>query len=100
MEQAEELLATFFPPLPATIEDEGTQPQREPIHMPDLTIEEIERKVFELTWKDLRGWPPAMTSLQDSELPSNEKCKIIPLKKPERQLLAAKAWRPISLLSN
>jgi hypothetical protein len=48
----EELLTTFFPPLPARIEDEGTQPQREPIHMPDLTIEEIERKVFEAKpWK-------------------------------------------------
>ena len=52
MEQAEELLATFFPPLPTTIEDEETKPQREPVHMPKLTIEEIERKVFEAKpWK-------------------------------------------------
>ncbi|EED11555.1 conserved hypothetical protein [Talaromyces stipitatus ATCC 10500] len=52
MEQVEELLTTFFPPLPARIEDEGFQQQREPIHMPDLTMEEIERKVFEAKpWK-------------------------------------------------
>ncbi|EED19011.1 hypothetical protein TSTA_023460 [Talaromyces stipitatus ATCC 10500] len=47
IEQAEELLTTFFPSLLERIEDEGTQPQREPIHMPDLTMEEIKRKVFE-----------------------------------------------------
>ncbi|EEA25303.1 reverse transcriptase, putative [Talaromyces marneffei ATCC 18224] len=121
MEQAEELLATFFPPLPATIEDEGTQPQREPIHMPDLTIEEIERKVFEakpwkaagedglpaMVWRQL--WPVVrervfhifQTSLQDSELPSQwRNAKIIPLKKPAKDNYSlAKSWRPISLLS-
>ncbi|EED11595.1 conserved hypothetical protein [Talaromyces stipitatus ATCC 10500] len=52
VEQAKELLATFFPPLPVRIEDEGTQQQREPVHMPDLTLEEIEWKVFEAKpWK-------------------------------------------------
>ncbi|KAE8551008.1 hypothetical protein EYB25_007240 [Talaromyces marneffei] len=121
MEQAEELLATFFPPLPATIEDEGTQPQREPIHMPDLTMEEIEKKVFEtnpwkvsgedglpaMVWRQL--WPAVkervfyifQTSLQDSELPSQwRNAKIIPLKKLAKDNYSlAKAWRPISLLS-
>jgi hypothetical protein len=51
MEQAEELLDTFFPPPPAMIEDEGFQPQRRPIRMPELTMGEIEQKVFEA-----KGW--------------------------------------------
>ena len=41
-EQAEQLLATFFPPLPDNIEDEGDRPQRQPVPMPELTVEEIE----------------------------------------------------------
>lgn len=41
-EQAKELLSTLFPPFPADIEDEGSQPQRTPVHMPDLTMGEIE----------------------------------------------------------
>ena len=45
-DQAEELLATFFPPLPARIEAEGERPQRTPVPMPDLTLEEIEEKVM------------------------------------------------------
>ncbi|KAJ6437053.1 peptidyl-prolyl cis-trans isomerase-like 4 [Purpureocillium lavendulum] len=41
-DQAEDLLATFFPPLPAWIEAEGDRPQRAPVSMPDMTLEEIE----------------------------------------------------------
>jgi hypothetical protein len=52
VEQMEELLATFFLLLLTRIEDEGTQPQRELIYMPDLTIEEIKWKIFEAKpWK-------------------------------------------------
>ncbi|EAQ84812.1 hypothetical protein CHGG_08826 [Chaetomium globosum CBS 148.51] len=51
-EQAQELLTAFFPPLPARIEDEGQRPQRAPVHMPDLTMEEIEQKVLSAKpWK-------------------------------------------------
>jgi hypothetical protein len=41
-EQAEELLAKFFPPLPDNINNEGTRPQRAPVKMPAITMEEIE----------------------------------------------------------
>jgi hypothetical protein len=41
-EQAEELLAKFFPPLPDNINDEGTRPQRAPVEMPAIMMEEIE----------------------------------------------------------
>jgi len=41
-EQAEQLLATFFPALPENIEDEGDRPHRQPVLMPELTPEEIE----------------------------------------------------------
>ena len=41
-EQAEQLLATFFPALPGNVEDEGDRPQRQPVPMPELTVEEIE----------------------------------------------------------
>lgn len=51
-EQAEELLSTFFPPLPNVIEEESPRPQRAPLLMPPLTIEEVKDKVFAAkSWK-------------------------------------------------
>jgi hypothetical protein len=51
-EQAEELLAKFFPPLPDNIEDEGPRQQRAPVTMPKLTVEEVERRLWETkSWK-------------------------------------------------
>lgn len=120
-EQARELLATFFPPLPARIKDEGQRPQRAPVDMPDLTMEEVEEKVMSakpwkapgedglpaMVWKQL--WPVVkervlllfQTSLRDGDNPSQwRNAKIIPLKKPGKSdYTLAKAWRPISLLS-
>ncbi|KAJ0122830.1 Endo-1,4-beta-xylanase A [Fusarium oxysporum f. sp. albedinis] len=69
-EQAEELLAKFFPPLPDNIEDEGPRQQRAPVTMPDLTLEEVERQLWAtkswkapgedglpaIVWKQV--WPP------------------------------------------
>ncbi|KAH3938737.1 hypothetical protein HBH98_241500 [Parastagonospora nodorum] len=43
-EQAEELLCTFFPPLLSHIDDEGHRPQRVPIEMLTITLEEVERQ--------------------------------------------------------
>jgi hypothetical protein len=51
-EQAEELLAKFFPPLPDNIEDEGPRQQRAPVTMPNLTLEEVERQLWATkSWK-------------------------------------------------
>ena len=45
-EQADELLATFFPPLPEEIAEERPQPQRQSVSIPDITIEKIEHQLF------------------------------------------------------
>ncbi|KAJ3454423.1 hypothetical protein MRS44_018317 [Fusarium solani] len=120
-EQAEELLSAFFPPLPATIEDEGPRPRRREVAMPNLTMEEVEEKIMEakawkapgedglpaMVWKQL--WPVVKervmhlfhTSLGEGQLPDQwRSAKIIPLKKPDKgNYRIAKAWRAISLLS-
>jgi hypothetical protein len=120
-DQAEELLSTFFPPLPATIEDEDERPQCSAITLPQITLEEIEQRINAVkawkapredglpagVWKQL--WPVVKerilllfrTSLEKGELPSQwRNAKIIPLRKPGRgDYTTAKSWRPISLLA-
>jgi hypothetical protein len=120
-EQADELLAKFFPSPPDTIDDEGPRPQRAPIVMPSITIEETERQLFVakswkapgedgllvVVWKEI--WPAVKhhvlalfcALLEEGLLPSQWRhAKIIPLKKPGKEdYTIAKAWRPISLLA-
>ncbi|KAF6527788.1 hypothetical protein HZS61_008090 [Fusarium oxysporum f. sp. conglutinans] len=120
-EQAEELLAKFFPPLPDTIEDEGPRQQRAPVTMPDLTLEEVERQLWAtkswkapgedglsaIVWKQV--WPSVkhdvlaifQASLKEGVIPDQWRhARIIPLKKPGKDdYTIAKAWRPISLLA-
>ena len=120
-EQAQELMKTFFPPLPEEIEDEGQRPNRASIPLPPLTLEEVERQVLRAkpwkapgedglpaaVWKEV--WQVVKTrvlhlfrqSLDTGDIPHQWKqAKIIPLKKPNKgDYTKAKAWRPISLLS-
>ncbi|KAJ5264619.1 hypothetical protein N7505_007412 [Penicillium chrysogenum] len=121
MEQAEELLSKFFPPLPDNIDDEGTRLQREPVEMPAITLEEVERQllaakswkapgedglpaiVWKMTWPTVkyRVLERFQASLAEGSLPRQWRhAKIIPLKKPNKaNYTIAKAWRPISLLA-
>ncbi|KAF5973804.1 reverse transcriptase, partial [Fusarium bulbicola] len=120
-EQAEELLAKFFPPLPDNIEDEGPRQQRAPATMPDLTLEAVERQLWAtkswkapgedglptIVWKQV--WPSVkhdvlaifQASLKEGVIPKQWRhARIIPLKKPGKDdYTIAKAWRPISLLA-
>jgi hypothetical protein len=121
-EQAEQLLATFFPSLPENIETEGDSPQRTSVAvMPKLTVEEIEGCLMKTKpWKAAgedglpagvwrQVWPAVresvrclfQTSLDSGILPRQWKiAKIVPLKKPNKEdYTRVKAWRPISLLS-
>ncbi|KAM4055446.1 reverse transcriptase (RNA-dependent DNA polymerase) [Hirsutella rhossiliensis] len=81
-EQAEELLSTFFPPLPTRIEPE-----------------EIEEKVMAAKpWK--APGEDGLPAIVWKKLWHVVKHRIIPLRKPDKgDYTLAKAWRPISLLS-
>ncbi|KID81499.1 Endonuclease/exonuclease/phosphatase [Metarhizium guizhouense ARSEF 977] len=104
-DQAKELLRTFFPPLPPIVKDKPDGPQRAALVMPELTIEEVERKVMAakpwkapgddglpaMVWKEL--WPVVKErvlhlfrlSIKDGELPTQwRSARIIPLKKPDK----------------
>ena len=51
-QQASELLDSFFPPLPQLIAEEPTTATVAPIKDPELTLEEVKRKVFSAKpWK-------------------------------------------------
>lgn len=119
--QAEELLVTFFPPLPGTIEEEGDRPQRAAVAMSKLTEEKIESYLMRTKpWKaaredrlPTREWRQVwlavkagvryffQTSIDSGILPRQWKvAKIVLLKKLGKDHYSrAEAWRPISLLS-
>lgn len=106
-DQAEELLAKFFPSMPDNIDDEGTRPQRAPVEMPAITMEEVERQllaakswkapgedglpviVWKMTWPTVKHQVLELfrASLEEGTLPRQWRhAKIIPLKKLQRCL--------------
>ena len=120
-QKASELLETFYPPLPDIIAEEPKVAITSPVEDPDITPEEVRRKVFSakpwkapgrdgfpaIVWRQL--WPVVKeeildlfkASLDEGILPRQwREAKIIPLKKPSKpDYRRAKAWRPISLLA-
>ncbi|KAM3449681.1 hypothetical protein NHJ6243_009942, partial [Beauveria neobassiana] len=119
-EQAEELLTTFFPPLPQHIDEENDRPMRNAVPMPNLTLEEVHRQLMAAkSWKApgqdglpmvvwQQVWPVVQdqilalfqASIDKGVLPHQWRhAKIIPLKKSDKEDYGiAGAWRPISLL--
>ena len=120
-QKTRELLGAFYPPLPTIIVEEADTPPVTPIEDPEITMEEVKRKVFSAkpwkapgrdgipaaVWSQL--WPVMReetldlfkTSLNKGYLPCQWRvAKMIPLKKPSKpDYRLAKAWRPISLLA-
>lgn len=109
LEQGNELIRVFFPPLPTVIDDEGIRPQRRPVLMPQLTIEgrrrgRTPRHGMETDMARGQGKSsPAVPYFPGKGRAAKSQWRhasIILLKKPEkRDYTKAKAWRPISLLS-
>ena len=121
-QKAGELLRSFYPPLPDAITEEPITITVTAVEDPDITMEEIKRKVFSakpwkapgrdglpsIVWQQL--WPVVKeeilglfrASLDDGILPSQwREAKIIPLKKHNKlDYRLVRAWRPISLLAN
>lgn len=104
----------LFPPLPENIEDEVERPQRQPVVMPELAVEEIECCLMKTKpWKAAgEGRLPAIqvcpaekenvrhlfqNSLDIGTLLRPRKItKIVPLNKANKDdYTLAKAWRPI-----
>ncbi|KAI8417089.1 hypothetical protein FOFC_03402 [Fusarium oxysporum] len=110
-EQAEELLAKFFPPLPDTIEDEGPRTTESPMERQLWATKSWkapgEDGLSAIVWKQV--WPSVkhdvlaifQASLKEGVIPDQWRhARIIPLKKPGKDdYTIAKAWRPISLLA-
>ena len=120
-QKANKIIKSFYPPLPDSIAEEPVTAAITQVEDPDITIEEIKRKVYRakpwkapgrdglpsIVWRQL--WPVVKgeildlfrASLDEGTLPSQwREAKIIPLKKPSKpDYRFAKAWRPISLLA-
>lgn len=105
-EQAEELLNTFFPPLPQHIDEENDRPMRNAVPMPNLTLEEVHRQLMAAkSWKApgqdglpmvvwQQVWPVVQNqilalfqaSIDKGVLPHQWRhAKIIPLKKSDKE---------------
>ncbi|CEJ62807.1 Putative Remark: Mars [Penicillium brasilianum] len=101
--QAEELLTTFFPPLPEIIDDEGTRPERAPVQMPAITMEEVERQLLAAkSWKapGEDGLPVIVLTGRRHVAKAVETREDHTAQKPNKDNYSiAKAWRPISLLA-
>ena len=120
-EKVKELLKTFYPPLPAVIEEDPVRTLFSPVEDPEISMEEVRIKVFTakqwtapgrdglplIVWRKL--WPSVQheilelirSSWNEAYLPHQwREAKIIPLRKPDKpDYRMAKAWRPIALLS-
>lgn len=98
--------AKLFPPMPDDIDDEGTRPQRAPVEMPAITMEQVERQLLAAeSWKAPgedglpamvwnMPWPTVehrvlelfQASLEEGTLPRQWRhARTMPLKKPNKE---------------